>query len=90
MSLDLETGDLGRSKVEEEGIWQWVEECIRNKEVQTSLSRSLCVREGEQKIEPELCRGIVESREGWNQEIQKAWAYLNAGGEKPVEERLKI
>ena len=48
--------------MEEEGIWKWAEEYIRNKEVQTSLSRSLDAREGEQKIKPELCRENAEPR----------------------------
>lgn len=49
--------------MEEEDIWQWDEECVRNKEVQTSLSRNLDVGEGKQKIETELCRGNAESGE---------------------------
>ena len=73
--------------MEEEGIWKWAEEYIRNTEVQTSLSRSLDAREGEQKIKPELCPENAEPR-ALNQEIQKMWVYLNAGVEKTEDERM--
>ena len=67
--------------MEEEGICKWAEEYIGNKEVQTSLSRSLDAREGEQKIKPELCRENPEPR-AWIQEIKKVWVHLNDGMEK--------
>ena len=87
--LDLETGDLGTtSEVEEEDIWLWVEECMRNKEMQPFLSRSLDVGEDNKRQNLNYAGGMKNQERAVK--ILEVWAYLNAGVEKTVKERRKI
>lgn len=50
--------------MEEEDRWQWVEECMRNKEVQAFLSRSLEVKGRKTKDRARTMQRDTEPKKG--------------------------